>query len=112
MADEILGYIVAPVMTLVIGALAGSLNASLRRERDRDAAKEAEHKALCMGMREMMRRELYDMHRRYVVGGEPMPYEEKEREESVYRVYHSLGGNGLGTHVHEELQAAYVGGSK
>lgn len=112
MLEQVLGYIVAPVMTLVIGALAGSLKTTMRRERERDKAKDAEHRALCMGMREMMRRELYDMHRRYVVGGEPMPYEEKEREESVYSVYHSLGGNGLGTHVHEELQAAYVGGSK
>ena len=110
--EQLLGYVVAPAMTLVIGALAGSLKASLRRERDRDAAKEAEHKALCMGMREMMRRELYEMHRRYVVEGEPMPYEEKEREDEVYRVYHSLGGNGTGTHVHQELQAAYVGGQK
>ena len=39
-----------------------------------------------------------------------MPYEEKEREESVYDVYHALGGNGTGTHIHNELQAAYVGG--
>ena len=42
--------------------------------------------------------------------GEPMPYDEKEREESVYDVYHALGGNGTGTHIHQELQTAYVGG--
>lgn len=69
-----------------------------------------EHAALMAGMRELMRDQLYKMHERYVVRGEPMPYDEKERADSVYRVYHSLGGNGTGTHVHEELMAAYVGG--
>lgn len=110
--EQLLGYVVAPVMTLVIGALAGSLRSVRERERKRDAERDSEHKALCMGMRELMRTQLYDMHRRYVVGGEPMTYDEKEREAELYRVYHALGGNGTGTHVHEELQAAYVGGSK
>ena len=39
-----------------------------------------------------------------------MPYDAKERADSVYAVYHALGGNGTGTHVHEELMSAYVGG--
>ena len=64
------------------------------------------------GMRELMRSQLYEMHKRYVVEGRPMPYDEKERADSVYAVYHSLGGNRTGTHIHEELMAAYVGGRK
>lgn len=104
------GWLVGPVIAAVISWLAASLRAARRRDAEQDARRDAEHHALCVGMRELMRRELYDMHRRYVVDGEPMPYEEKEREESVYSVYHALGGNGTGTHVHEELEAAYVGG--
>lgn len=104
------GLVLAPLASAVIGALFGSLRESRKRAAEADEARDAEHRALCLGMRELMRSELYGMHRRYVVDGEPMPYEEKEHEESVYSVYHALGGNGTGTHVHEELEAAYVGG--
>lgn len=105
-----LGWVAAPLATAAIGWLAGSLRASRERERAHDAKRDAEHAALMAGMRELMRTQLYDMHRRYVVDGAPMPYDEKERADSVYRVYHSLGGNGTGTHIHEELIAAFVGG--
>ena len=104
------GWVAAPVAAAVIGALAGSLRESRSRERRRDEERDAEHAALMAGMREIMREQLYQMHRRYVVDGEPMPYDEKERADSVYAVYHALGGNGTGTHVHDELMAAYVGG--
>ena len=110
--ETVAGWLAGPVVAAVISWLAASLRAVRKRSEEHDARRDAEHAALMAGMRELMRRELYDMHRRYVVGGEPMPYDEKEREESVYRVYHALGGNGTGTHVHEELMAAYVGGRK
>lgn len=103
------GWVAAPVMTAVIGALAGSLRESRARERRHDEARDAEHAALMAGMRELMRDQLQKMHRHYVVEGAPMPYDEKERADSVYRVYHALGGNGTGTHIHDELMAAYVG---
>ena len=106
------GWVAAPVMAAVIGTLAGMLRESRERERRRDEVKEAEHAALCMGMCEEMRSKLYAMHERYVVNGESMPYHEKERADHVYSVYHALGGNGTGTHVYEELMAAYVGGGK
>lgn len=106
----ILGWVAGPLATALIAWLGASLRASRARERSHDERKDAEHAALMAGMRELMRVQLYDMHKRYVVNGEPMPYDEKERADSVYAVYHALGGNGTGTHVHEELMAAYVGG--
>lgn len=60
------------------------------------------------GMRELMRLQLYEMHKRYVVDGLPMPYDEKERADSVYAVYHALGGNGSGTALYKEIMAAHV----
>lgn len=104
------GWLAGPVVTAVIGWLGASLRVARKRNAEHDARRDAEHAALMAGMRELMRRELYDMHKRYVVDGEPMSYDEKEREESVYCVYHALGGNGVGTHIHDELIAAYVGG--
>lgn len=102
--------VIAPIASAVIGALAGALREARRRSREHDERRDVEHAALMAGMCELMREQLYKMHERYVVRGEPMPYDEKERADSVYRIYHSLGGNGTGTHVHEELMAAYVGG--
>ena len=104
-----MGWLAGPVITAVIGWLGASLRAARRRSAEHDHRRDAEHAA---GMRELMRSQLYEMHRRYVVDGSPMPYDEKERADSVYAVYHALGGNGTGTHVHEELMAAYVGGRR
>lgn len=105
-----ISIILAPIASAVIGALVGALRESRRRAKDHDARRDAEHEALCMGMCEEMRSKLYAMHERYVVHGESMPYHEKERADKVYEVYHALGGNGTGTHVYQELMAAYVEG--
>lgn len=104
------GWLAGPVATALIAWLGASLRESRRRSAEHDKRRDAEHAALMAGMRELMRVQLYDMHKRYVVNGEPMPYDEKERADSVYAVYHALGGNGTGTHIHDELMAAYVGG--
>lgn len=106
------GWLAGPVVAAVIGWLTASLRAARKRSAEHDHRRDAEHAALMAGMRELMRSQLYELHRSYVVEGRPMPYDEKERADSVYRVYHALGGNGTGTHVHEELMAAYVGGRK
>lgn len=104
------GWVAGPITAALIGWLAASLRAASKREKERDARREEERRAYSDGMRVLLKERLYDMHERYVVHGEPMPYGAKEREESVYRAYHALGGNGTGTHLHEELMAAYVGG--
>lgn len=111
-AWQLASWLLAPVLAAVIGALAGSLKAAMAREKRHDKERDSEHAALMAGMRELMRTQLYEMHREYVVGGAPMPYDEKERADSVYEIYHALGGNGMGTHIHDELMSAYVGGRK
>ena len=108
--EAAIGWVAGPVATAVIGWLAASLRASRARERERDARRAAEHEAYSEGLRVLLKERLYDMHQTHVVRAEPMPYEAKERLESVYGAYHALGGNGTGTHVYEELMAAYVGG--
>lgn len=111
-AWRLVGLLAAPVVSAVIGALAASLKSAMDRERRSDERFEAEHSALVAGMRELLKAQLYDMHERYVVGSAPMAYEAKERAESIYRAYHSLGGNGTGTHIFNELMASYVGKEK
>lgn len=108
----VVGWIAAPVVAAVIGWLGASLKSARRRAVEHDTRRDAEHAALMAGMRELMRGELNKMHQMYVVQGVPMPYDEKDRADSVFLVYHALGGNGVGTHIHEELMAAYVGRRK
>lgn len=110
--QTIAGWLAGPVAAAVIAWLGASLRESRRRSAEHDSRRDAEHAALMAGMRELMRSQLYEMHKRYVVDSAPMPYDEKERADSIYRVYHALGGNGTGTHIHDELIAACVGGRR
>ena len=107
-AWQLASLFLSPVLAAVVGALAGLLKAARSREKRHDAQRDAEHRLLMDGMREMLRSQLYDMHRRYVAEGEPMPYAEKERATDVYTTYHGLGGNGTGTHIYQELMQAHV----
>ena len=106
---SVIGWVISPVLAAAVGALSGALKTFKRRERELDARRDAEHAALMAGVRELLKAQPYDMHRKYVVDGSPMPYSEKERADGVYRAYHAIGGNGTGTHVYEELVDAYVG---
>ena len=107
-AWQLASMLLSPVLAATVGALAGLLKAARKREMQHDAQRDAEHRLLMDGMREMLRSQLYDMHRRYVVDGEPMPYAEKERATDVYTTYHGLGGNGTGTHIYQELMKAHI----
>lgn len=110
--SQIVPQLIMMAITGAIGWLGGKAKGAAKEREREDAQRDEEHRYLMVGMREQMRSNLYAMHDRYVVNGEPMPYDVKEHEEAVYEVYHGLGGNGTGTHMHSELQAAYVGGRK
>ncbi|MBI0106192.1 hypothetical protein [Bifidobacterium polysaccharolyticum] len=88
---------VVPMLLTGVGGMCGWLLKSHKREAARDLAMET-------GLRTLLRAELLEIHAKYV----PMDYiplgvmEEADR---VYQAYHSLGGNGAGTKVYEELKA-------
>ena len=84
------------LLTLVSGAC-GWLLKSHKREAARDRAVEA-------GLRTLLRAELLEIHANYV----PLrciPLDVMEEADRVYQAYHSLGGNGAGTKIYEELKA-------
>lgn len=84
------------LLTLVSGAC-GWLLKSHKREAARDRAMET-------GLRTLLRAELLEIHAKYVPLGY-IPLEVMEEADRVYQAYHSLGGNGAGTKVYEELKA-------
>lgn len=67
-------------------------------------------RALTDGVRTNLRSRLVDLHERYVVPGVGCPDWVKQEAEQVYRSYHGLGGNGVGTHYYKEIIEAPVEG--
>lgn len=84
------------LLTLVSGAC-GWLLKSHKREAARDRAVEA-------GLRTLLRAELLEIHAKYAPLG-CIPLDVMEEADRVYQAYHSLGGNGAGTKIYEELKA-------
>jgi hypothetical protein len=67
-------------------------------------------RALVKGMQAMMRGELHRIHRETVRRGLPVDLDVAEEADDVYDAYHSLGGNGVGTQLHDEIIAAAAAG--
>ena len=84
------------LLTRVSGAC-GWLLKSHKREAARDKAMET-------GLRTLLRAELLEIHAKYRPLGD-IPLEVMEEADRVYQAYHSLGGNGTGTKIYEELKA-------
>ena len=100
--------LLSAVMTAVVGALGSSVRMHKERERKAEAKFDAEHEVLLQGMRALMKSELFRLHAEYVQAGVPVPLDIKEQANSVHEVYAKLGGNGVGTHLWQELMDAHA----
>lgn len=106
--DELIGTASSYLITTVLAAVVGCLGTKMRRDRD-DRRRRREHdEAMEMGMIALLRQQLIDYHREYVVSGGPCPVRIKEQTTDVYNAYHALGGNGTGTQLWEEIMRAHV----
>lgn len=108
-----LGFAIAQwCITSIIAGVSGALIAMVKRHNanEQQAEEEARERADAMerGMRSMLRQELIDIHKTYVVDQHRCPVLIKEHAEQVYRAYHDLGGNGTGTHLFEEICDCHV----
>ncbi len=88
---------IVPMLLTGVGGLCGWLLKSHRKEEARDQAMET-------GLRTLLRAELLEIHAKYVPLGY-IPVAAMEETDRVYRAYHSLGGNGAGTKLYEEIKA-------
>ena len=85
---------IVPTLLAGLGGVCGWLLKSHRKEEARDRAMET-------GLRTLLRAELLEIHAKYV----PLGYIPVAVMEEADRVYHSLGGNGTGTKIYEEIKA-------
>ena len=87
---------IVPMLLTGVGGVCGWLLKSHKREEARDQAMET-------GLRTLLRAELLEIHTRHVVHHEPISVSIQDEADRVYRAYHSLGGNGTGTMMHEQI---------
>ena len=88
---------IVPMLLTGVGGVCGWLLKSHRKE-------EARAQAMETGLRTLLRAELLEIHAKYVPLGY-IPVAAMEETDRVYKAYHSLGGNGAGTKLYEELKA-------
>ena len=99
--SSMVGWVLAPLLSACVGYLLAAVRGFARRGSQHD-------KAMEQGMRALLRQQLIDYHRDYVVSGHACPVRVKEQATSVYAAYHDLGGNGTGTKLYQEIMNAHV----
>lgn len=108
MLEEIITPVTVWVLTSVLSAAVGVLGVLLKQEAKRRAEEAKRQHAMEAGTRIFLRSQLRMMHERYVVDNKPCSIEAKEEAADVYNAYHDLGGNGVGTHLYEEIKEAHI----
>lgn len=96
--------LMAVVVALVGSSAFGSLTSWLIRRMDRRPPITGEDLApLRDGLKVLLRGRLETIYRECVGGARPLTVEQKKDADEAYDAYHSLGGNGLGTEMHERI---------
>lgn len=112
--DPIVGQLAMLCLTSALSILVGWGMNGLRHMREQkrvlDADQVRERDQTRKALRVVLRYRLTELHRHYVVEGHPCPAAEKQDVQELYEVYHSLGGNGAGTHMYKEIMATHVAG--
>lgn len=93
-----LQQLIVPVVTGAGGALLTALGIMWRYGH-----------AMVAGMQALMRGELHRIHRETVQQGRPVDLDVAEEADDIYDAYHALGGNGVGTKLHDEIIDAHYG---
>ena len=93
------------VLTALVGSSAfGSLTSWLIRRMDRRPPITGEDLApLRDGLKVLLRGRLETIYQECGDGARPLTMEQKKDADEAYDAYHSLGGNGLGTEMHERI---------
>ena len=91
-AGTILGWVLAPVCSALVGAViaqARQLGSSQR--------------AMQEGLKALLRQQLVNAYRDYVIDGKPLTVERKHELTEQYQAYTAIGGNGTGKAMYERI---------
>lgn len=93
--------IIQTAVPIVVSGLWAWTISALKKQR-------TEMQALKNGVRATLRSRLVDLHAMYVEEGKGCPAWVKDEAQDVYTAYHALGGNGVGTHLYQEIIDAKI----
>ena len=106
-----MGEHIMPVYTTIISFVAGILTYKVKKLIDENAMLRKETKdhqqAISDGVMYLLRVKLIEYHDRYTHAGVVPSYAFQNFEE-MYQAYHTLGGNGMITHMYEEMKALRI----
>lgn len=98
------------VMGTVIGWLLNGFKTKASQLHEKTQQEEVEREQNRKMLGELLFYRLEDLHRRYVVQGNPCSAADKQQVDDVYHHYHDeLGLNGPGTHMYNEIMEAHQG---
>lgn len=100
--EELTQLIIGPFISALVGALVASVYAYVSRKSIDGIETQ---RALLRGIRTLLRNELVEAHREYVEKDKSITLESLEYVQETYESYHSLGGNGSGTKLWEDIKA-------
>lgn len=94
-------YILSPVILAVMGYITWLLQQN-KKTGDANA----------IGTMLLLRREIIEDHRRFILDGEPMTADEFAYIDEVYHAYKGLNGNGMADKLYAELEKKETGVTK
>ena len=98
------------VMGTLIGWLLNGIRTRTTQLHEKTKQEEIEREQNRKMLGELLFYRLEDLHRRYVVQGNPCSAADKQQVDDVYHHYHDeLGLNGPGTHMYNEIMEAHQG---
>ena len=102
-----IGYIISGVVSIIAGVLVfllkNAIQENRRLKKEKNDAEEASRKALRNGVKCLLRSKLMELHDIYM-GAKLITPTEYENWTRMYASYKDLGGNGMVTHMAEDIE--------
>lgn len=109
-AQQLVMMAATTVMGTLIGWLLNGVRTRTTQLHEKTEQEERERRQNRAVLGELLFYRLEDLHRRFVVEGNPCSAAEKQQVDDIYRHYHDeLGLNGPGTHMYNEIMEAHQG---
>lgn len=93
---------------IVVGWAVNGVRNAGKRSREEVRSRDEERDRTRRVLRLLLRAQLVELHRHYVVEKNPCPEPVKQDVQELYELYHALGGNGSGTHMYQEILECHV----
>lgn len=109
-ANDLVMMAVSTVVGTFLGWLLNGLRTKTYQLREKTEQEERERIQNRQMLGELLFYRLEDLHRHFVVEGNPCSAAEKRQVDDIYHHYHDeLGLNGPGTHMYNEIMEAHQG---